>query len=304
MRDFTADEQALAQHLGNQIGVAIRLLDQRSVQEQLFRTEKMAAVGRLISGVVNELQTPLASITSLANKALDKAHGGPAEREVSAIAAEATKAAGMVSRLISYAAAEQVDARPVDVSGLLRSLIEFREGDAEQLPFTDGLFDAAVMNFGILHLERPDQALAEAFRVLHAGGRFGFTVWAKPEEAVGFGIVLRSIAKHGDSNVALPEGPPFFRFSEPAECVRALLAAGFESPKVVKVPQVWRLPSVDSLFKFMRESTVRTAGLLRAQKPEVLEKIREAMRQELEQYQKGKAVELPMPAILASAIKP
>ncbi|MCX6628974.1 MAG: GAF domain-containing protein [Candidatus Solibacter sp.] len=59
VRDFTADEQALAQHLGNQIGVAIRLLDQRAVQEQLFRTEKMAAVGRLISGVVHELQTPL-----------------------------------------------------------------------------------------------------------------------------------------------------------------------------------------------------------------------------------------------------
>ena len=44
VRDFSADVQALAQHLGNQIGVAIRLLDQRSVQEQLFRTEKMAAI--------------------------------------------------------------------------------------------------------------------------------------------------------------------------------------------------------------------------------------------------------------------
>jgi CheY-like chemotaxis protein len=129
VRDFTADEQALAQHLGNQIGVAIRLLDQRTVQEQLFRTEKMAAVGRLISGVVNELQTPLASITNLAHKALEKARGGAAEREVSAIAAEATKAAGMVSRLVSYAAAEQGEARPVDISALLRTLIEFREGD-------------------------------------------------------------------------------------------------------------------------------------------------------------------------------
>jgi CheY-like chemotaxis protein len=129
MRDFSADEQALAQHLGNQIGVAVRLLDQRTVQEQLFRTEKMAAVGRLISGVVNELQTPLASITNLARKAVEKAHGGAAEREVAAIAAEAAKASGMVSRLVSYAAAEQVEARPVDISGLLRSLIEFREGD-------------------------------------------------------------------------------------------------------------------------------------------------------------------------------
>jgi GAF domain-containing protein len=129
VRDFSADEQALAQHLGNQIGVALRLLDQRTVQEQLFRTEKMAAVGRLISGVVNELQTPLASITNLARKALEKAHGGPAEREVAAIATEAAKASGMVSRLVSYAAAEQVEARPVDVSALLHSLIEFREGD-------------------------------------------------------------------------------------------------------------------------------------------------------------------------------
>ena len=129
VRDFSADEQALAQHLGNQIGVAIRLLDQRTVQEQLFRTEKMAAVGRLISGVVNELQTPLASITDLATRALEKARGGPAEREVAAIATEAAKASGMVSRLVSFAAAEQVEARPVDVAALLRNLIEFREGD-------------------------------------------------------------------------------------------------------------------------------------------------------------------------------
>jgi len=129
VRDFTADEQALAQHLGNQIGVAIRLLDQRNVQEQLFRTEKLAAVGRLISGVVNELQTPLASIRDLANRGLDKARGGPAEREMVAIAREAAKASSMVTRLVSFASNEQVEARAVDVNALLRTLIEFREGD-------------------------------------------------------------------------------------------------------------------------------------------------------------------------------
>jgi SAM-dependent methyltransferase len=182
--------------------------------------------------------------------------------------------------------------------------IEFREGDAEQLPLGDRLLDAAVMNFGILHLARPDQALAEACRVLSTGGRFGFTAWAKPDEAIGFGIVLRSIAAHGDPNVPLPEGPPFFRFSEPDECVRSLLAAGFESPKVVKVPQTWRLPALDSLFEFMRDSTVRTAGLLRGQTLNALAKIRDAMRDESKQYQKGNAVELPMPAILASGMKP
>ncbi|HUB82549.1 MAG TPA: GAF domain-containing protein [Bryobacteraceae bacterium] len=126
--DFTVDEQALAQHVANQVGVAFRLLDQRSVQEQLFRTEKLAAVGRLISGVVNELQTPLASISDLARRALEKARGFGAEREVAAIAAEAQRAAAMVARLVSFAA-EQVEARPVSVTALLHNLIEFREGD-------------------------------------------------------------------------------------------------------------------------------------------------------------------------------
>jgi ubiquinone/menaquinone biosynthesis C-methylase UbiE len=182
--------------------------------------------------------------------------------------------------------------------------VEFREGDAEQLPFSNNLFDAAVMNFGILHLGRPEQALAEASRVLCRGARFAFTAWAKPDEAVGFHIVLSAIAKHGDPNVSLPEGPPFFRFSEADECIRSLLAAGFESPRAVKVPQIWRLPSIDSLFEFMKQSTVRTAGLLRAQKAVVLDKICDAMREELRKYQKGNAVELPMPAILASGVKP
>src|SRR5205809_6238429 len=54
--------------------------------------------------------------------------------------------------------------------------IEFREGDAEALPFPEASFDAVVMNFGMLHLAHPERAVAEAFRVLSAGGRFAFTV--------------------------------------------------------------------------------------------------------------------------------
>ena len=128
-RDFTADEQNLAQHLGNQVGVAVRLLDQRSVQEQLFRTEKLAAVGRLISGVVNQLLTPLASISELADRALLKSRSTPAERDVLTIAAEAQKASSIVARLVSFATAEQGEVRPVAVTTLIRSLIEFRERD-------------------------------------------------------------------------------------------------------------------------------------------------------------------------------
>src|SRR4029434_4129860 len=114
-------------------------------------------------------------------------------------AAAARRSARVIGVDFSAAMIEEAQRRNPD--------IEFREGDAEQLPLGNGLFDAAVMNFGILHLARPDQALAEACHVLCPGGRFGFTVWARPDEAVGFRIVLDAIAKHGNLNVPLPEGP-------------------------------------------------------------------------------------------------
>jgi SAM-dependent methyltransferase len=182
--------------------------------------------------------------------------------------------------------------------------VDFREGDAEQLPLGNGLFDAAAMNFGILHLGQPEKALVEAHRVLRSGGRFAFSVWAPPAETIGFGIVLRAVELYGEPRVALPEGPPFFRYSDAEECRRGLIVAGFESPAVSKVAQIWRLPADDGLFNAMKDSTVRTAGLLRAQKPTVLKKIRDAMRTEVEKYTKGKVVELPMPALIASGIKP
>ena len=182
--------------------------------------------------------------------------------------------------------------------------IDFREGDAEELQVGNALFDAAAMSFGILHLGRPEKALLEACRVLRRGGRFAFSVWSKPEETIGFGIVLRAVEQYGEPRVELPEGPPFFRYSDPEECIRGLLVAGFASPAVTKVSQLWRLPAGDGLFNAMKDSTVRTAGLLRAQKPTVLNKIRQAMRAELEPYTKGDVVELPMPALIASGVKP
>ncbi|HET7853370.1 MAG TPA: methyltransferase domain-containing protein [Candidatus Methylomirabilis sp.] len=182
--------------------------------------------------------------------------------------------------------------------------VDFREGDAEDLPFPEASFDAVIMNFGLLHLARPERALAEAHRVLHPEGRFGFTVWARPEQAIGFQMVLRAVERYGKLDVGIPQGPHFFRFSDPQECQRSLLDAGFISPAVKTLPLIWRLSSPDALFESMFEGTVRTAGLLRAQSADAIHAIRKGLRQAVLPYQKGVGVELPMPAVLASARKP
>jgi SAM-dependent methyltransferase len=182
--------------------------------------------------------------------------------------------------------------------------LEFRVGDAEKLEFDDYAFDAVVMNFGMLHLAHPEDAIDEAFRVLQPGGRYAFTVWDIPERATGFGIILESIQMHGNMNVQLPSGPPFFRFSEPEETKRTLTAAGFINAQTLQIPQTWQVESGDELLTAFRTAAVRTAALLNGQTSESLRKIRKEVIARAEKFRRGDAIELPMPAILTSALRP
>ncbi|GIF66731.1 hypothetical protein Ais01nite_47660 [Asanoa ishikariensis] len=182
--------------------------------------------------------------------------------------------------------------------------LTFVLGDAERLPFADGAFDAVGMNFGILHLGNPDAAIAEAFRVLAVGGRFAFTAWADPAEALGFNLVLAAVATHG-APVAIPQGPDFFRYSRPEQCTAALGAAGFTDAAVTTVDLRWTPPTVEAVFPSFLHGTARTGALLRRQSPAAQRAIADAIAQAAQRFvtTDGRVV-IPMPAVLARGTKP
>ena len=125
-----------------------------------------------------------------------------------------------------------------------------------------------------------------------------------PERTAGFGIILESIQMHGNMDVPLPSGPPFFRFSDPEESKRTLTEAGFVNAQTLQVPQVWKVESGDELLTSFRTAAVRTAALLNAQTPEALRKIRAEVIAKAEKFRNGDSIDIPMPAVLASGLRP
>jgi SAM-dependent methyltransferase len=251
--------------------------------------------------------------------AVDAYHAGWSGLTVQAIApALDAVEAGPGTRLLDVASgpgflAARAAERGADVLGLdfsaamvarartLHPIVAFQEGDAEELPFGDASFDAAAMNFGILHLARPEAAIAEAHRVLRPDGRYAFTAWADAGRAAGFALVLEAVRRHGRP-VTLPAGPDFFRFSEPAECTTALEAAGFVEARVQRLDLRWRLGSPDDLFRAFHLGTARTGALLRGQDEAARAEIAAAVREAAAAYRTPEGgIEVPMPALLASA---
>jgi SAM-dependent methyltransferase len=58
--------------------------------------------------------------------------------------------------------------------------IGYELGDAEQLPYADGAFDALISTFGVMFASNPGAAAAELARVVRKGGRLALVVW-QPE---------------------------------------------------------------------------------------------------------------------------
>jgi SAM-dependent methyltransferase len=179
--------------------------------------------------------------------------------------------------------------------------LSFVVGDALALPFPDGSFDAVTMNFGILHVSRPELALSEARRVLVPGGRFAFTTWVAEDNAQDE-ITAAAVDEHGVA-VEAPDGPSYWVLSQPGESRAALASAGFdgESVSVETVIVEWRVPTADALFEAQLHAGVRTAAVLRAQPPDRLEAIRAAMAAGVRRYADGEQFALPIVARVIAA---
>jgi SAM-dependent methyltransferase len=179
--------------------------------------------------------------------------------------------------------------------------IEFRQGDAEALPFADASFDAVVAGFVVNHLPRPEAALAEFARVSRPGGRVAVTVWDRPERMRLLGVLGDAAERsEGVLDPGLPDGGPDpFRFADEGAFAALLSGAGLGRVEVRSITFEERVADADELWEGLLAGTVRTAALIERQSESVRRRIRVELENVLAPYRTDAGITLPVSVKLA-----
>jgi SAM-dependent methyltransferase len=203
-------------------------------------------------------------------------------------------AARRLAALGARATGVDLGAELIEAARKLAPAVDFRVGDAEQLPFDDASFDAAISTFGIMFVNRPEAAAAELARVVRPGGRIALVSWL-PDSTV-----ARKFAVH---RPYLPPStsPSPFDWGKP-DGVRRLLGASFDL-KFETGTTVLRLASSEEAWELF----VRGYGPTRTLAESLPEERRQAFRRDFlayyEAYRTELGIAVPREYLLAAGIR-
>ncbi len=117
--------EALASRLGTSI-------ENRGLTERLLRAEKLASLGQLAGGVAHALNNPLTAVLGFAELIRETSEEQRVRQDAETIVAEALKMKDTVQRLIEFWRPVAVAEEQVDMSVVVRELVQACEGKLQE----------------------------------------------------------------------------------------------------------------------------------------------------------------------------
>lgn len=144
--------------------------------------------------------------------------------------------------------------------------VDFREGDAEELPFPDTTFDVVLSSVGAMFAPDQEKVAAELVRVCRPGGRICMANWSPGSFAGELGSLFGSYSPKVPGLL-----PPTLWGNE--ERLQELLGETTESIRTVPRSFTFRYPSVRHYLHILREYLGPTRETFRALGPEEQESL-------------------------------
>jgi SAM-dependent methyltransferase len=121
--------------------------------------------------------------------------------------------------------------------------IEWKNGSAESLPYSDDSFDSVVSQFGLMFFTDRSRALSEMIRVLRPGGKLVVAVWESIENSDAYPIEVELLERLAGAAAANALRAPFVLGQKDA-LIALFEGAGVESVAVETHNGTARFPNI------------------------------------------------------------
>lgn len=185
------------------------------------------------------------------------------------------------------------------ISSEVRPPIEWRQGDATEMPLPDGVFDVVICQQGLQFFPDQPAALREMHRVLVPNGRLALSVLRSIEYNPGYVALAEALRRHIGPDAGAMMSSPFSSLS--TEGLRDLLAgAGFRDIRIIIGIGTVRYPSAE---EFLRQEGASSplAGPIGALRDDVREALIRDLEEVLRTYADDVGIVFPAETYLAVA---
>jgi ubiquinone/menaquinone biosynthesis C-methylase UbiE len=225
----------------------------------------------------------------------------PGQRVLDVACGTGVAARAAVNRVQDAGRVVGVDLNPamIDVASAVRPDLEWRQGDAESLPFAAQEFDVVICQSALFFFPNPGAAIAEMSRVTRAGGVVAVQTYAGLEDQPAYGPFVAGVVKHaGASARSLVE--TYFRMGDVDTIAAMFESAGLSIQETRSTMGTARYPSLAAFVDVEVKGTPLADRLTDQHVDRILDECRDVL---IDYVTDSGALELPIRAVFVAGRK-